>query len=400
MLAVPLGGVAFGVTTNAATLMETAVAPPNADAPDESWRPWIVAQIRRAVGAQDAALLAGDETGFVAIAHPGNSKLRNDLSRRYANLHALGPGVWHTAMIPNLTRNEPLRWSASLGVAYCFGPPTCQPAAVVNQSEWVVEDGRLVLDALGTDISVGPRPWETTDLVVEKGERVILAAPASLRSRLTKSMAVAERAAVIADEFAIWSNPPQRYVIFFAGSDEWSSWYGGVDSGWAGGITHLVGASVGEVVVSYLIPQSYTGFALAHELTHVSSLLGHPGGGYRESWWLKEGIADYAAMRGIDATDYDGFEATKSYMPAWDGDPAVEPPTFLVSAETAKAAYGIGFLSVRAIATTYGQDKLLDFFGRVVHQNATLEAAATAAFGVPWSAVKRQCEDFVRSAVR
>lgn len=400
VLAVPLGGAATVVTPRAPMLVDAPRLVPDTSSSEKTWRAWLVPEITKAVAAQDAALLTGDEDAFVAIADPDNAKLRADLTRRYANLRALGPGVWRTTMIPNLTRDE-LDVSVPLGVAYCFGPPTCQPATVMNQSEWALKDGHLWLEKLGTDTSVGPRPWEVSDLVVRTGERVIVAVPKGLENRLAE-IDTADRGAKVADQFAIWSDPPAKYVIFFAGEREWSSWYGGVETEWAAAVTNLVGVSVSEVVVnSKEVSKSYAEEVFPHELTHVTSLLGHPAGMYQDSWWLEEGLAEYAAFLGHDLSDYANFRALASYFrPVWKGDPALVPPTDTEDPETVWVKYALGFLSVRAIATAYGQDKLLDFFGRVVHKGESLESAANAAFGVPWSTVKQKCDDFVRRAIR
>jgi hypothetical protein len=50
------------------------------------------------------------------------------------------------------------------------------------------------------------------------------------------------------------------------------------------------------------------------------------------------------------------------------------------------------------MADVYGQDKMLDFFGRVVHDAATLDAAAQAVYGVAWSTVSADLAKFIRNA--
>jgi len=58
----------------------------------------------------------------------------------------------------------------------------------------------------------------------------------------------------------------------------------------------------------------------------------------------------------------------------------------------------VAFLSMRRMADVYGQDKMLDFFGRVVHDAATLDAAAQAVYGVAWSTVSADLAKFIRNA--
>ena len=79
------------------------------------------------------------------------------------------------------------------------------------------------------------------------------------------------------------------------------------------------------------------------------------------------------------------------------GDPAVAAPGERASIGEAAARYGIAFLTVRRIADKYGMAKMLDFFGRVVHDAEYLNNAARSALGVPWQTVKADCVRYIRS---
>ncbi len=138
---------------------------------------------------------------------------------------------------------------------------------------------------------------------------------------------------------------------------------------------------------------------LTHEFTHVATMAGARSGVSANVWWLIEGIADYAPMIGKSVSAYDpqSLSAIRSFVNrGWDGDPAVDGPSFDAPLEEASARYGMAFLAVRRIADVYGQDRMLDFWGRMVHDDITAETAATQALGASWSTVKADCAQYIR----
>lgn len=406
ILAAPATAIVF---RDAAVPSATWVRGPDAPAPlpkafdgDGVWNSWAKEEVGRIVTLQSKAMIAGDKAAFLAPADPDNSALRDDLTRRYDTLRAMGLGVWRTVMVPDLSQKGNRRWEVTLGTAYCFGPPTCVAASLLAHSEWTVKDQRLVLSSLSTSTTAGPRPWEAPDvLTIKTGNRVILGAPKSLAWRLPAALTAAEKAATVADQFAKWSPAPDKYVIFFADNSEWRTWYGADQPDWAAAVTIPVGATVSEVVIrDAAVRQSDIEFLLAHELTHVTSLAGKQEGAYSATWWLAEGIAEYAAMLGKPISSYDGLVPTRWYVKGqWDGNPATAPPGVSTSDEVVAGKYGVSFLAVRSIATKYGQDKMLDFFGKMVHDNASIEDASTSALGAPWSSVSKDVAAFIRQSV-
>ena len=92
---------------------------------------------------------------------------------------------------------------------------------------------RLVAVEPSLSTADGPRPWEVDELV--------RAAPASgWSSRRRRGTAPrpapacsreAERAATVADRYAVGGRRPARYLVFFAGPAEWKRWYGGEPPG-------------------------------------------------------------------------------------------------------------------------------------------------------------------------
>ena len=140
---------------------------------------------------------------------------------------------------------------------------------------------------------------------------------------------------------------------------------------------------------------------LTHELTHVTSARGKARRQLPRHLVARRGhrrIRGHAEDQPV--SDYDGitFDQRRSCAAAgtvirpWRRRRAARP------LEDAAARYGVGFLAVRRIAEKYGQAKMLDFFGRVVHDAASLDSAAPAALGASWSTVRTDCVSFIRSS--
>jgi hypothetical protein len=377
--------------------------PPAQNAPASEWASWARRAVDGRVEAQAEALLAGDEARYLAAVDPDNEDLLAEHRRRFEVLRAMGPGVWtqNVTGIPKF--NGDRAWTADLRVSYCFGESTCEPVQLVVGSEWELRDDNLVMTDLtpsGAD-EIGPRPWETDDLSVRTGERVIVASQKANQWRLADAVKAGDRAAAVADRLSRWSDPPSRYVIFLAGPDDWNRWYGHEQPEWAAAWAVPVSATVTEVVIrTQVVQQRGLEALLTHELAHVTTLAGDRDGAGRNSWWLVEGIADYATMVGKSVRSYDALVPTRSYVRAkWDGDPTVDAPSSSSSLEEASARYGIAFLAVRHIAEKYTEEKMLDFFGRVVHDNESLDTASRVALGVDWSTVEAECVKFIRNSV-
>jgi hypothetical protein len=376
--------------------------PPAADAPASAWSDWARRSVDDAVRIQAKALVAGDEEGFESIADPANATLIADLKRRFGVLRAMGLGTWTESLTGGLTQGTGRSWSGDIKISYCFGDKGCVPTQVTESSRWEVHYDQLVMVTLGKSDPQdnGPRPWEVDQLTVVKGKRAIVAATKTNEWRLDSAIVAADQAAQVADQFAKWSPVPNRYVIFLASPSEWTTWYGHDQPGWAAAWAVPVGDTVTEVMVrTEVVQQRGLQTLLTHELTHVTSLAGKRLGASR-SWWLVEGIAEYATMLGQQVNTYDGLEQTHDFVRStWDGKPNVAAPSSKASLDEASARYGVAFLAVRRIAETYGQDKMLQFWGRVVHDGASLEDASAAVLGTPWTSVSADCASYIRKSV-
>lgn len=377
--------------------------PPAADAPAAEWTDWARLSVDAAVRDQAAALLAKDETRFLAPVDPANEQLLADLTRRYSVLTQMGVGQWAQSVKSSPRSTGDRSWDADIKISYCFGAPTCRMVALTVGSEWQFKGDHLVLvDLDSSDANqMGPRPWEDDELTVGTGDRVVVAAARSNAWRVPDAVIAADRAAKVADTLAKWDPAPSRYVIFLAGPNDWQRWYGHEQPEWAAAWAVPVSGSVTEVVVrTQAVQQRGLEQLLTHELTHVTTLAGRRGGANRSAWWLIEGIADYATMIGRSIGEYDALAPTRSFVRGrWDGNPAVDPPSTDAALEEASARYGVAFLAVRRIADVYGQDKMLEFWGRIVHDNVTAENASSQVLGADWETVRADCADFIRTSV-
>jgi hypothetical protein len=393
LLRVPVGPEA---TWHAA---EEALAPPPPDAPASDWSAWAQRSASNAMMTQASALLLGDADGFVSIVDPLDDRLREDLRRRFDVLRQMGVGQWSQDLRTTLDVTGEYSWQADVQVAYCFGDQTCRPNSLQIRTEWRLDGDRLVLtDMAPSDAEhAGPRPWEAGELVVATGGRTVVATSTRLDRRLDDTLAAAEKAAEVADSLARWGGAPSRYVVFLASAGDWSTWYGFNQPEWAAGV--YVNQTDNEVVINAsVVPTTDTADLLTHELTHVATLAGDRNGLGPAVWWLVEGIADYAMMMGRPLSDYRGRSDVRAFVDrSWDGDPAVDAPGPEMTNEQASARYGIAFLAVWRMAEIYGEAAMLDFFGKVVHDDLTLNAAASAAYGESWETVREDTEQFIRS---
>src|SRR5262249_22941322 len=153
---------------------------------------------------QAKALLAGDEQGFEAPADPANATLTADLKRRFTVLRAMGLGQWTESLTGGLHESASRSWAGDIRISDCFGDKNCVAAQVTESGRWEVHNDELVMVELGkTDPDEnGPRPWETDQLSVVQGKRAIVASTKVNEWRLDSAIVAADKAALVADQFA------------------------------------------------------------------------------------------------------------------------------------------------------------------------------------------------------
>jgi hypothetical protein len=373
------------------------VAPPSTPAaPATPTPPAITAALRF----QQSALLAGDATGFAAAVDPADTALRADLTRRFTALRAMRVAVWRESADGSPQRTGTGAWNQPVRLTYCFGTPDCAPLTITVPTTWATAGAAVRLTAFGVSgpTDLGPRPWEVTDLRTAVGPRVIVATTARYAARLPTVLAAAERAAAVTDRYARWTRPPGRYVVYLAGADEWSKWYGVTQQPWVAAFAMPLTDSSTEVVLNANhVDRNDVSDVLRHELTHVVTLDGVPNS-YAHTWWLVEGIAEYVRITGAPHS-FDALGEVRRYIHSgqWSGDVALDEPPADASANDVNGRYGVAFLAVKRLADRFGEDKMLAFFAAAARDGKSLNDASGAVFATPWDQVDADCAQVVRA---
>ncbi|MGC4803923.1 hypothetical protein [Micromonospora sp. DT233] len=362
-------------------------------------------QLGERIGAQldrqAAALLGGDRAGFLAVAEPAAHPA---LARRYAALRALRVTVWRPEQVgqPTGLPGRPDESRLVVRFQHCFVVPDCRPSPVLIGTRWrdVAGTPRLVAVEESQSAETGTRPWEASELVAAVGPRTVVATTPALRGKLPGLLRKAEAAARVADAYALAGGPPDRYRVFYAGRAEWLSWYGGGRPAWTGGYAVTVGGGHHEVVLNAAgLAATGVDDLLRHELTHAASLpeAGYPG---TSTWWLVEGIAEYAGTGAVSPGRYEGLAEVRKMLASggWDGRLEALAPAEDASAARVGGSYGVGYLAVRHLVDRFGEERLRAFVKAVVHDRRPPDEASGQVFGEPWPALHDECVAYARSA--
>ena len=383
----------------AASASPIAVHSPEPGDPEQTTQLWLRERIAEVLTQQAGALLRGDERGFLAVAEPKSAAV-GALRRQFRSLRALKVTAWQVR-ITDIPDRVGSRWRVAVTYEHCFVDPGCLTGPVSIETTWVDRAGvpRMVALAPSPSAQDGPRPWEASDLVVAVGKRAVVATTAGQKRHLAEVLREAERAAEVADRYAVGGRPPRHYQIFYAGEAEWRRWYGGDRPEWTAGYAVPVGGGHFDVVLnSKGLHVSVLDDLLRHEMTHAASL---PSGGYRTgtNWWLVEGIADLAAAGGRPVSRYESLgDVRRLVSGGWQGPLSTAEPGQRATDWQVSAAYGVGYLAVRHLVDRFGEQAMLAFFKAVVHERKSPEAASTEIFGEPWQALQDDCVSYVRSA--
>jgi len=348
--------------------------------------------IRDVLDHQSAALLRGDRDGYLQAIPAQQRELRTQAGQRFETLTALHVRRWNltTWGVPSLRHGV---WEQPVDLGYCFGANDCTPINLRIDTSWTVVHRRLQLVAYEqTD-----RPWDGNRLTVKDGARVTVAGPVA-DSVLDQVLRAAEAAAGTADPFATsFDGPPERYFVYVAGKAQWQRWYDGGGAN-AAAYTRALQPGASDVVIDRreVTSDAETTTILTHEFGHVVTIDGtRPPA---DTWWLIEGTAEYIANGDGSALD-DDLPSVREYLKAgkWDGTVALGPPPNDASLGDTVARYGIALLAVTYLAKHYGEAKALEFFARMVRQQATLEAASRSVFGAEWATVSKNTAASIRA---
>ncbi|WP_157631418.1 hypothetical protein [Catelliglobosispora koreensis] len=369
---------------------------PSAGDPQSVFQAWAHEKVREALAKQRTALLAGNESGFLAVIDPkipGTEK--NALLRTFRSLRAMKVADWRDSPGTAVDKSNGL-WAFEIFSTACFVSAECEDGPASADTIWRVEGATATLTSWKA--SDEAHPWQYSELVASSGGRTVVATTKNYESRLPQLVAEAEKAAIVADRFAPAGKTPSRYVIYFAGQTEWKNWFGWDPPEWSGGVAIDVSDDRYELVLNGQLHRSAVDDLLRHELTHASSLVGKIGGS-NALWWLIEGIAEYAEMQGAPASTHPGISEVKKLVDSGDVTKIdISGPGRKTAEDVVAGQYGIAFLATRCLAERFTEEKMVEFFHTVVHDQKTLVTASTQVFQSDWGSVSADCFNYVKQA--
>ena len=362
---------------------------------------------------QAAALIRGDESGWLAAVDGARTGLRTKYRSMFRNLRGLGvTRIEYDPGVAQQVKGQPTAVAFRTDLVYCFGDAMCpkQPATEWATSPHISQKltlrpagGRYVITELAASPEPDqhqPTPWESGDLVFAQGKRVTVAAAPAQAPYLRSTLPVAEKAAAVADHYAALNGTPQRrYRIFLAGERQWTAWYGGENDEWAIGLA----VPLNRTGIDVLIRMSEMDDALTlattvqHELGHVVTLTGAFRQDAAEDTWLSEGIAEYIGWRPRTAA-----QSLRRYSVRWQLRRAAPKSMIPVRpgpkapARAGDAFYGLSHLAVDCMAQKYGEAKLFAFVRLVLTEDNELDQAARDAYGVPFPTVDKTCVPWIK----
>jgi hypothetical protein len=353
--------------------------------------------IAEAMNRQGEALLSGDRAAFVGLADPAAKNSVAWLNERFTTLRAMGVTRWTASVRETVpTAGD---WRATVDLEYCFAANCARPLTIVLNTRWRLGYGTKteITEIWALANGRTSHPWAQSALRAKAGTRVVVAAPAALAGRMPRVLATAEAAARVADGFAAEAGPG-RYVLYLAGEKEWDAWSYGDEGEWVDGYANAATEAV--VVRASALGSGDLGVLLRHEFTHVASLAGRAGAvRSADSWWLKEGLADYAGFGARSFSSFPRRTETVAYVrKGWNGDLRVAAPGRKASDRAASARYGVAYLGVSCLVQRYGRARAMSFVQEVAVRGTTIDIAAARSLGTPWKTVNSTCAAQIRKA--
>lgn len=350
--------------------------------------------IRTALGRQSAALLNGDEQGWLSDVDP---PLTGEMRRLYANLRGLRVSGWVTDPVSVAGTNQtgPF-WHTDTRIRVCFAGPTCardvSADALTARTTWRIPGDRAILTKLSFDsessLPSRPTPWERDTLTFAAGDRVVVAAPVG-GMRPADWLAAAERAARVADRYTLAVPRAGRYLVFLAGKQEWKTWFSAFKN------RDVLGYALRPSETSAFIVIDATRVkvnargetVLRHEMAHVATRFG-PSTPVDE--WATEGVAEYVAWTGRPVSEYDRTGDTRLLAAKikWTGRLDLE---WSHTSTYRSGYYGMAFFAMRCLSETYGEKPMLNFFHAMAHGGRNPAQASEQSFHTSWSKAQSRC---------
>jgi hypothetical protein len=367
-----------------------------------------------ALTGQSAALLRGDEGGWLAAVDPAKAGLRDRYRLMFRSLRGLGVSRFeYQPGAGQKVSGDAAGVSFRVDVAYCFGAEMCpggpvtdweKPPQISQKLTFRLAAGRYVISSLGVSAEPDdrqPTPWENGQLVFAQGRRVVLAADPAQRKDLARVLPVAEAAAAVDDRYADLINAIKpKYRIYLAGEHQWKTWYGGDDDAWAIGLALPLNRQGIDVMLrmKYMDDPQVLRVTLQHELGHVITLSGAYRADAAEDTWLSEGIAEYIGWQPRHAAQSRRLSSVRWALTG------SHPPTSMIPARpgpdasdrAGDAFYGLSHFAADCMAHRYGEKKLFAFVHLVLSEDNSYDQAAHDAYGVGFAAVDAACVRWIR----
>jgi len=354
---------------------------------------------------QSQALMRGDENTFLGAIDPADTSGVMLYRNIFENLHSLDV-VSFNQFAPGDQGGLTHPTHFALTMSYCLRVAACQQHEITLSITVAPRHGRVhIVSAAapppGTH-RLQPYPWEVAPLRVLAGKRVLVIAADDEADLLPAILPIAERAARVADTYAIGGKPP-TYVVYLADRADANTWFGGILAGRSG---EAVPVASDDIEAMLVVPSGTTPaqisdrmkFVLQHEFAHIATLTGAVH--YTEDT-LVEGIAEFVGYKGV-AGWRPAFEISEvgTFVSGgkWSGDCYLTGEVGSPDGYVSDAAYGIGYLTIKHLIGTYGEPKTLRFFGLVEREGQSVDKAARAVLHAPWKTVNAGCAASVRAA--
>ncbi len=365
--------------------------------------------VQSVLDAQSVALLEGDEAGFLGVVDPTQPPLVSRYRDLFATLRGLLVSGWQ-ATVSSVDGDALLRapdHPVDVTVGYCFGTAQCPTALggaglvarATMRMSFAVSRGRIVitglLPAASQSSSVGPTargrqlgaaPWQVSSLHAMSGRRTVVATTPALRERLPAALAAAEAAAVVADQYAFLLTP-DRYHVYLAGPDEWSTWF---DLPHGNEVARAITTSprttdivvhAGRVTDDAL--EALLRKEMGRVVTHVGASVQSVSS---DRQWVSEGIAELVRYAGEPPSSAEAAIASlRAYLPALS---ALE--TFLDQGLPTEATAGAAFstasyLAINYITYRFGPEGLFSFVDAVLRGRMPVPKATARVLGMSWA---------------
>jgi hypothetical protein len=347
-----------------------------------------------------STLLHGDEKGWLAPIDPRAKAAVAAYKRIFHNMRAMHVAVW--AQDDSFGDASSARSSFPIDVTYCLVVRTCTKTTAELDVTVELKHGVVQIESLAKPLkdrrTAQPPPWQVARLSAVVGPRVVVAASGAEAYRLRSVLPLAVAAAAADDRFALWGKPAE-YVVYLADSAEFGRWFDADVDREDLGFEINVSPSDLEAVIRLPAAGTENGAGglhevVQHELCHVATLQGISDSGDDS---LIEGLADYCAAIGHPSWETDELGAARTYIRRGDWSKKIYLTKQIDSRNliTVNAAYAIGYLALHYLADTYGQARMLTFWGDVEHDYDSLNSASEAVFHKSWTSVNAAAVGYI-----